>query len=348
MNCLKPVRIGVDIDEFPYHVKILVGCGRCPLCLHKKSNEWLFRLEATSRAYPEYSYFITLTYANEYLPGPLDNGLKDWQNFMKRFRKNNGITSASGFKFFAISELGGKHGRLHYHALLFGTNMDWHRIVLAIRRDWPFGRIRVDSILPERIHYVAKYALQNLTRPKKETRYYHDSKGNVLPVVYKPVNFFVSPHSNGIGLEYLTPQMCRYLLDRGDGLTVRDGYEIALPSYLLNHLIKLYEEDPSYTDTLRNIKKKRLQQAIAETAAHDRNLAIYRGSNLVALHGHGDFVGLPAPPEEWLRNTVKARRILAKAKKYKFTKPPAWTEEAAYPPPKWSQEYRMRHEKEET
>lgn len=52
----------------PYTGKsMMVGCGKCPSCLSRRSAEWVSRLEAERNCWP-YTVFFTLTYANEYLP----------------------------------------------------------------------------------------------------------------------------------------------------------------------------------------------------------------------------------------------------------------------------------------
>ena len=66
------------------------------------------------------SAFITLTYADEYLPS--DGKLKylDFQLFMKRLRKYCG----KEISFFMCGEYGEKTARPHYHACIFGYDFD--------------------------------------------------------------------------------------------------------------------------------------------------------------------------------------------------------------------------------
>jgi hypothetical protein len=47
--------------------RIAVDCGQCDYCIHKKAKKASMRVKTAGNAF-KYSYFITLTYANEYIP----------------------------------------------------------------------------------------------------------------------------------------------------------------------------------------------------------------------------------------------------------------------------------------
>lgn len=47
--------------------RIAVDCGQCDYCIHKKSKKASMRVKTAGSAF-KYSYFVTLTYANEHIP----------------------------------------------------------------------------------------------------------------------------------------------------------------------------------------------------------------------------------------------------------------------------------------
>lgn len=75
-----------------------------------------------AEAFGNYLFFATLTYNNESLPKIDVNGfsisyadITDLQNTFKRLRKSNAF--GRSFRYAAVSELGGKHGRPHFHVI---------------------------------------------------------------------------------------------------------------------------------------------------------------------------------------------------------------------------------------
>lgn len=113
----------------PDHNRLLIPCGQCTSCRIQKSREWANRLMMELQDHQE-AWFVTLTYNNEH--GRLaadDNGevyewltlcKSDFQNFMKRLRKNSG----QKLRFYACGEYGTDTYRPHYHAIIFGLHLD--------------------------------------------------------------------------------------------------------------------------------------------------------------------------------------------------------------------------------
>lgn len=63
LSCQSPKKI-----TNPYtNEDMIVGCGKCPSCLSRKSVEWVSRLEQERKCWP-FTVFFTLTYADRYLP----------------------------------------------------------------------------------------------------------------------------------------------------------------------------------------------------------------------------------------------------------------------------------------
>lgn len=99
---------------------IRVPCNHCPSCIATKQMYLLQRFYMESL--DSYVFFSTLTYDDAHLPTLDVNGFnicyanfKHFTDMIKRIRKGNLFTRP--FSYFAVSELGSKRGRPHFHAL---------------------------------------------------------------------------------------------------------------------------------------------------------------------------------------------------------------------------------------
>lgn len=100
---------------------IYVPCGKCPICVSNRANDWAVRLSHQDK-YSSSSYFVTLTYA---LPPLSKNGhatisKSHFQDFMKRLRKaeaNDG--NKEKLVYYAAAEYGETNERPHYHMIIF-------------------------------------------------------------------------------------------------------------------------------------------------------------------------------------------------------------------------------------
>lgn len=102
---------------------ISVPCGHCSECLHSKQMSMVQRCVCESLS--GWPFFCTLTYNNESLPvHQCSDGYKirfadfsDVVNMVKRIRKDN--LFGRPFRYLAVSELGDKRARPHFHLLFF-------------------------------------------------------------------------------------------------------------------------------------------------------------------------------------------------------------------------------------
>lgn len=146
MPCYEPTRVVTQeghIDwkkdwRFPLgrDSRLNVPCRCCIGCRQGEARQWAIRSFHEAQGHvrqwrdPESgisagvpnSSVITLTYNDEHLPK--DGYLKhdDFQRFMMRLRKKRG--SKDPVRYFMCGEYGGKNGRPHYHAILFGESFD--------------------------------------------------------------------------------------------------------------------------------------------------------------------------------------------------------------------------------
>lgn len=164
MLCSSPYRLGVQ--EF--------GCGQCMPCRFNRRRVWTARLLLEARL-KEPNYFVGLTYRDEDLPADGLVSKRALQLFFKRLRRR------ASCRYFAVGEYGGKFGRPHYHALVFGLSEAVpssggfgirHRKACdcALCASWGFGHVHVGEVTPESCSYVAGYVekgkLKELPRPE--------------------------------------------------------------------------------------------------------------------------------------------------------------------------------------
>lgn len=176
MICISPIRLKQPAGF------VDVPCGRCFACLKKKRSEWLLRLEEEHHESVS-AQFITLTYDELSVPhestGLLCFDKKHVQDFLKRLRHY------SKFRYYIVSEYGGKFGRPHYHMLLFnfaGNEKD-------ITRSWWYGNVDFGTVTSASINYCAAYVIT-----KKHWLYEKDDP-------CRP--FFLSSRRPGIGHSYI-------------------------------------------------------------------------------------------------------------------------------------------------
>lgn len=113
-------RKGVNYLHDCTHSKISVPCGHCEQCYSVKQNGIIQRF--IIEHFESDFFFCTLTYSPEAIPritldGKIYNypDYRDFRCFIKRLEKQN-IFDGS-FKYYAVSEYGGKRHRPHFHVI---------------------------------------------------------------------------------------------------------------------------------------------------------------------------------------------------------------------------------------
>lgn len=164
------------------HRMLLMPCRHCVGCRLARSREWSNRL-MLENLYHDESWFLTLTYDDEYLPVSYatdDNGeviayhatlvKAHVQKFLKRLR-----FSGQSVRYFCAGEYGSHTYRPHYHIILFGLHLTdikpLNRNPLGqvyyqsdfISRLWPFGYHILGRVTWQSCSYVARYTLKKAT-----------------------------------------------------------------------------------------------------------------------------------------------------------------------------------------
>lgn len=153
MSCVAPIVVQNPETKLRSEVR----CGQCRSCRLRRKKAWVGRLLLEAR-YHTAARFITLTYAND--PGVLD--YTDYQLFMKRYRRRYGEC-----RFFAVGEYGGKTGRGHYHAIIFGHGPEVRGFAPLLQEVWTYGYCFDGTVTPDSIGYVAGYVFKENYTPTK-------------------------------------------------------------------------------------------------------------------------------------------------------------------------------------
>lgn len=249
---------------------IPVPCRKCPNCLAKRSNGWIFRLLEQDKV-SQTSLFCTFTYANEAFTresnritakGFLTLTKRDFQLFMKRLRK---ITPKEIIlKYYAVGEYGSETFRPHYHAIIFNSNQ------ADIEKCWPHGGVHTDFVNGATVAYTTKYI----------------NKGKLIPVHQNDDRLpEFQLMSKGLGMSYITSDTVNYhQSDKSRHYVVGlGGVKIPMPA--------LYRQK-IYTEAQR------------KQHARDIQLLITESENQLKME-HAERTGTP---ETYYRDQVESKR----------------------------------------
>ena len=195
-------------DASPSWEKLRLPCGQCIGCRLDRSRSWAIRCLHEAQGWDD-NCFITLTYSNEHLPGAASLVKKDFQDFMKRLRKEFVPTNPFNrdidkdrwqefhekhcIRFFHAGEYGvewtdndlpieGSIGRPHYHAIIFNHDFK-DKIHYCNRNDtplfisptlsriWGMGFCSVGTVTFESAAYVARYIMKKVTGDLADDHY---------------------------------------------------------------------------------------------------------------------------------------------------------------------------------
>ena len=114
------------------------------------------------------SVFVTLTYNDQTMPISEDGKgnlvpehLRNWiMRFRKSYRDQNIV------RYFAVGEYGDESERPHYHAILFGVDLNAEKQVFDTwnNEEEPRGFITISELTNERAAYTAAYTTKKMTR----------------------------------------------------------------------------------------------------------------------------------------------------------------------------------------
>ncbi|WNK13369.1 MAG: replication initiator protein [Microvirus sp.] len=233
-----------------------VPCGRCPACRINRAEDWTHRMYWEADYFQDVS-FLTLTYADEFIPwdGSLDRDA--FPKFIRSLRKR---FLGRKMKYFACGEYGERYGRPHYHAVVFGLSSLESQDVLDC---WGKGQVEVTPFKLARARYVAGYLL-------KEVDSRVDLNCKVPPFALM---------SKGLGKRFAVSNAVRILTD---GKLTINGEPVALPRYFRKLLDIDLASNPEMKKMLQETYRVHLERSGEKSLSFKRRYwAIEESVNLV-------------------------------------------------------------------
>ncbi len=151
-------------------IPITYRCGKCMPCLITRSQIWTGRILMESKMHHQ-SAFITLTYADKFLPSGGHLKVEHLQLFIKRLRKH--ITPRT-LRYLAVGEYGTEKGRPHYHAVIFGIGSE--ELISLLPKTWFMGSVEPNKFKPfgdlsdKNARYIARYCTKKTHSTKLNGR----------------------------------------------------------------------------------------------------------------------------------------------------------------------------------
>lgn len=224
-----------------------VPCGKCVECRKLRINSWYVRLKSELTR-SKSAHFITLTYNDESLPYNQFNKptlhYEDIQLFFKKLRRRQERREpeSAKIKYFAVGEYGSKTYRPHYHIIFFNL-LD----VTDVEKSWEFGHIHAGDVTDASIYYTLKYTTKSIFTDTGEDNTRLREKALM---------------SKGLGENFLTPTMKKYLYDDVTRpIKLEGGAIIPLPRYYRDKLFNPYQIEQR-SQQVGNMVEKRLEKRL--------------------------------------------------------------------------------------
>lgn len=210
------------------------------------ARDWGTRAGLELQEHPN-SMFLTLTYASEHLPEYQTLDVRTLQLFMKRLRKHVSYVHDTKLRFLASGEYGGRTGRPHYHALIYGYSFDdllpftksgANVLYLSekLSQLWPYGRAYVAPVsqnAPRVGSYIAGYSLKKLQNEETRVDLIDHETGEVLSTNRRS-EFITMSRRPGIGMNWVDT----YATDLEKGFVTIDGQIRRIPKAFYRYLKK--------------------------------------------------------------------------------------------------------------
>lgn len=252
MRCLRPFTKG---DQ-------TFNCGRCHACRVNKTQQWAVRLVYELDNW-NYASFVTLTYDDDHLP--TDNTLSkfDLESFLDSLRYELKKKNRT-FRYYACGEYGSdprhflpgqKHGRAHYHLILFGLNPSaydddnydreliskcWKKCDPILWTYKPSGNNAIDYVNRSTIAYVTGYVQKKLN-------------GDLAKEIYGDRQPPFSVCSQGLGLDFFLKNRTRF---EKQGYLTLNGKKVAIPKYFRDKI------GMKQMDNISVLKKRKIEDEV--------------------------------------------------------------------------------------
>lgn len=230
----KPLSFGRgSADGKPLPFDVYVACGQCIGCRRERVRQWASRIVNESKLHAE-NGFLTLTYDDTHLPVHGNLVYRDFQLFLKRYRK---MVAPVKLRFFMCGEYGSRTGRPHFHAAIFGH---WFSDSYVFKRGryplyrspaleslWVAGSSCFGALTFDSAAYVAGYIYDKMNGEKAAEHYRRVdlSTGEMFSLTPEFSHMSLKP---GIGHDWLVKYAADYA---NSGTVVVNGFEAKPPKY---------------------------------------------------------------------------------------------------------------------
>ncbi len=272
----------------------LIPCGSCTGCKLAASSSWANRMEM-ELPYHEQAWFLTLTYNEETVPYRMtwDNltgevltenlslCYQDMQKFWKRLRRyleyHNKATE--NLMYFQAGEYGGKTHRPHYHAIVYGLNIQKNELKTYKQKNgytyyncewlekiWGLGYVVLAPAEWRNMAYTARYTTKKIYG--KEGKEYYSELG------IEPERCMMSKKP-AIGMQYYFEH--KEEIYPKDSIQLKSGREVKPPRYF----DKLFDLEHSKSKPLSEAESEDIENTI-EKAESEELQAIKRERRRIA------------------------------------------------------------------
>lgn len=225
--CITPITLVKnyrDMDKRGTNACNIVPCGKCIICLKRRSASWAFRLRQEQKRSIS-SSFLTFTYEKTPLSynGNATLEKKDYQDFTKRLRqklkRDKSIYKSHPIKYYTCGEYGQDERfteRPHYHSIMFNLPNKYFEKKI-IEEIWNKGIVDILPCTPASIRYVTNYITKGSWQPKNEL----DDRNPEFSLMSKKM-----------GANHLTKEMIHYYKKNMISAATLEGGDLtSLPRY---------------------------------------------------------------------------------------------------------------------
>lgn len=290
----------VNVHHISKDIIDQIPCGQCIDCRLEKSRQWSIRCMLESSFY-DYNYFLTITYAPEYLPvssfTTVDSGeifsmptlvKRDVQLFMKRLRSTwKRKYNRDDIRFFGSGEYSPIKERPHYHFILFnlpiydlqyfGLSKSGQPLWTSPEIDsiWSKGFVFIGKVEQDSCSYTAKYCLKKVTGKAKTERDDYlkrltDESGKILEQFASKVDeFTLMSRRPGIGNNYFCKNKDKMYKNDEIFIPNPDG---AIKCKPVHYYDRLYDVDCPEDFERIKLKRKEIAENSSIMKLKDANL----------------------------------------------------------------------------
>lgn len=227
---------------------LVVPCRNCIGCRLDHARSWAIRCVHEFQTQKEIGQFITLTYRDADLP-PYGSLLKsDFQKFIRALRDKY---KEKIIRYYHCGEYGGKLGRPHYHAIIYGHQFtDLERLPQSysgkplytsqiLKKIWGKGHVSIGSVTIQSAAYIARYVVKKQNGEKAKAHYMSqpDHYGEINAIIPEYTTMSLKP---GLGQDWYDQYGSELF---PDNYVIHDGKKLPVPVFYKKQYAKTNPKD---------------------------------------------------------------------------------------------------------